>query len=108
MSTGPTSFQISPDWIEDASHENGHYQNLCMSCGSLFLAHKRRPFCRDCSTPNSIKEQLTAQQAALKLAEYALAQIATYGLPFEEAGIGASKLKAIAHSALAAIRAVKK
>jgi hypothetical protein len=36
------------DWKEDASHENGHYQNKCSSCQHYFTGHKRRFTCKVC------------------------------------------------------------
>lgn len=37
------------DWPEDASHENGNYQNRCCHCERLFIGHKRRVACRVCA-----------------------------------------------------------
>jgi hypothetical protein len=37
------------DWTEDFPHENGNYQNRCTDCGQLFLGHKRRMICKQCS-----------------------------------------------------------
>lgn len=39
----------SMNWTEDYPHENGNYCNTCGSCKRLFLGHKRRIRCRDCS-----------------------------------------------------------
>ena len=36
------------DWTEDAGHENGCYQCLCVNCGQSFIGHKRRHVCRVC------------------------------------------------------------
>src|SRR5260370_15064345 len=36
------------DWTEDSLHENGRYQNTCVSCGASFQGHKRRVSCRLC------------------------------------------------------------
>ena len=36
------------DWTEDFKYDNGKYQNECVECGSLFLGHKRRVFCKEC------------------------------------------------------------
>lgn len=42
------------DWKEDFSHENGNYQNRCITCGTMFLGHKRRVECKICAEkPNS-------------------------------------------------------
>lgn len=41
----------SRDWTEDASHENGKYQNRCVYCGQMFIGHKRRNCCRLCAMP---------------------------------------------------------
>lgn len=37
---------------EDASHENGNYQNKCYKCGELFIGHKRRVTCKECEVEN--------------------------------------------------------
>jgi hypothetical protein len=37
------------NWTEDASHENGSYHCLCISCGRGFVGHKRRCICKACS-----------------------------------------------------------
>lgn len=36
------------DWTEDASHENGNYNNVCCGCNRTFTGHKRRGVCREC------------------------------------------------------------
>lgn len=36
------------DYPEDASHENGNYQNICCHCDQPFIGHKRRVSCRKC------------------------------------------------------------
>ncbi len=36
------------DWVEDDTHENGHYHCTCLSCGSSFIGHKRRMCCHVC------------------------------------------------------------
>jgi len=36
------------DWPEDATLENGGYQNNCSNCQGVFYGHKRRVFCREC------------------------------------------------------------
>lgn len=42
---------IPQDWVEDAADENGCYNHTCISCGTLFIAHKRRPnLCKVCHT----------------------------------------------------------
>lgn len=33
---------------EDYPHENGQYINQCMECGSQFMGHKRRCWCKMC------------------------------------------------------------
>jgi hypothetical protein len=63
----PSSAQEPPnvrDWTEDAAHENGRYQNKCANCGSLFIGHKRRVWCRVCATT----QEPPWYRAALKLA----------------------------------------
>lgn len=37
------------DFIEDFSHENGNYENICHSCGNRFYGHKRRITCKKCT-----------------------------------------------------------
>lgn len=37
------------NWTEDASHENGNYENLCLECDQSFIGHKRRVICKACS-----------------------------------------------------------
>lgn len=39
------------DWVEDFAHENGNYQNKCVSCYKLFFGHKRRVVCKCCDSP---------------------------------------------------------
>ena len=50
----PTSAPPKPasakDWTEDAGHENGQYQNQCMTCAAIFIGHKRRGVCKECAT----------------------------------------------------------
>lgn len=36
------------DWAEDASHENGNYNNVCVHCNRVFIGHKRRVCCKVC------------------------------------------------------------
>ncbi|QRE00165.1 hypothetical protein [Burkholderia phage BCSR5] len=36
------------NWPEDFPHDNGCYQNSCITCGGLFLGHKRRLLCKQC------------------------------------------------------------
>lgn len=40
------------DWPEDATNENGCYQNHCVGCGHTFTGHKRRIECKVCATPS--------------------------------------------------------
>lgn len=40
------------DWKEDSGHENGDYQNRCCQCDAIFLGHKRRVVCKECSDEN--------------------------------------------------------
>lgn len=46
----PTHGEGSPDWPEDAAHENGNYECRCSKCGVHFIGHKRRTICRLCAT----------------------------------------------------------
>lgn len=39
------------DWPGDLAHENGNYQNTCVTCGDPFQGHKRRVTCKVCATP---------------------------------------------------------
>lgn len=39
----------SRNWPDDFAHENGNYQVRCVSCGGIFLGHKRRTTCRVCA-----------------------------------------------------------
>lgn len=50
-----TPAPVQRDWLEDAGHENGKYQNLCSQCGNLFVGHKRRVTCRDCARPAPVQ-----------------------------------------------------
>lgn len=36
-------------WQEDFKHENGNYCCICSVCGSDFIGHKRRVFCKKCA-----------------------------------------------------------
>lgn len=46
--------KVYRDWPEDAPGENGKYQCVCHSCGSLFIGNKRRITCRVCAaSPNA-------------------------------------------------------
>ena len=47
----PSAPEPIRDWPEDAAHENGNYQNECVTCGRLFTGHKRRVLCRACADP---------------------------------------------------------
>lgn len=55
----------SGDWSEDFGHENGNYQRRCVSCGELFIGHKRRVTCKVCAskppTPISERDNLWCQ-----------------------------------------------
>lgn len=44
------------DWTEDATHENGNYQCRCLNCNRLFMGHKRRLICKDCSVPTDCRK----------------------------------------------------
>jgi hypothetical protein len=48
------------NWPEDFSHENGNYQCLCCSCNKVFVGHKRRVVCKQCSTEAVIEEVFIA------------------------------------------------
>jgi hypothetical protein len=41
-------------WPEDYGHENGRYMNQCIVCKELFVGHKRRGVCKECS---GVKQQ---------------------------------------------------
>ena len=36
------------DFIEDTTHENGNYENICCICTEHFFGHKRRVVCKIC------------------------------------------------------------
>jgi hypothetical protein len=38
------------NWPEDAGHENGNYECLCVECEQPFIGHKRRVLCKSCSS----------------------------------------------------------
>lgn len=40
--------ETASDWIEDTSHENGNYMNICVLCKCEFVGHKRRVVCKTC------------------------------------------------------------
>lgn len=42
--------EVSGDWVEDFSHENGNYLNTCIKCDNEFKGHKRRVVCKTCAT----------------------------------------------------------
>ncbi len=46
----------SRGWPEDASHENGRYQNRCIFCKLIFIGHKRRVVCKLCDAARSAGE----------------------------------------------------
>lgn len=46
------------DWLEDAAHENGKYQNTCRDCKQTFIGHKRRFLCRICQLAAEFKVEL--------------------------------------------------
>ena len=39
----------SRDWTEDAGHENGRYNCVCVKCNNVFIGHKRRVMCKVCA-----------------------------------------------------------
>lgn len=49
---------VNRDWLEDAEHENGNYQNQCIACKHTFVGHKRRVLCKYCTdfNPYSVKK----------------------------------------------------
>lgn len=42
------------NWDEDASHENGNYECICVVCGNRFIGHKRRIVCKICDAIRKI------------------------------------------------------
>jgi len=54
------------DWTEDAAHENGQYQNQCVTCKELFIGHKRRHVCKKCA------DEATAWWASLTPEQHAI------------------------------------
>ena len=64
MSTPHTTAPERPfndrDWAEDAAHENGNYQNKCANCGTVFIGHKRRVWCKVCATAPPRNAERTA------------------------------------------------
>ena len=42
------------NWKEDFSHENGNYQNICLTCNTYFIGHKRRVHCKVCANANEL------------------------------------------------------
>lgn len=45
------------NWVEDFSHENGNYMNICCVCQKEFLGHKRRVVCKKCATQTTIPDE---------------------------------------------------
>lgn len=37
------------NWVEDRCRENGNYSCQCVTCGSVFIGHKRRVTCKICT-----------------------------------------------------------
>jgi hypothetical protein len=55
---------LDKNWQEDSSHENGNYCCKCSECNCMFLGHKRRVICKECSNKPAqptVKESLTVQ-----------------------------------------------
>ena len=46
--------QLTRNWKEDFTHENGNYNCICIQCKNEFTGHKRRVICKICSS-KSIK-----------------------------------------------------
>jgi len=44
-----TKVYTERDYQEDASLENGNYENRCFKCGKLFIGYKRRVACKMCA-----------------------------------------------------------
>lgn len=70
------------DWTEDFSHENGQYQNTCVTCQRLFIGYKRRTTCRACyETPwERVRRRIDARYRWLKLSEWVTIKI-VWALP---------------------------
>jgi hypothetical protein len=49
MTNNATTGTEAGDWLEDAAHENGNYQNICYECGNKFVGHKGRVTCKVCA-----------------------------------------------------------
>jgi len=61
------------NWPEDATHENGNYENRCMECDQSFIGHKRRVICKACLnllTPSP--DRPASDQGAVREAREAL------------------------------------
>jgi len=43
-----TKIYTERDYQEEASMENGNYENRCIECGNLFIGYKRRVLCKIC------------------------------------------------------------
>lgn len=52
----------SRNWIEDANHENGQYQNRCVFCSQIFIGHKRRVACKACAPYRDITNAVGPQK----------------------------------------------
>lgn len=53
-------------WTEDAGHENGRYQNRCVSCEEMFIGHKRRVTCKVCATiASNVRQEFAAAQSTI-------------------------------------------
>ena len=76
VSWATAAFRIAPpakrNWTEDASHENGNYECLCIECDQPFVGHKRRVICKACrpATPDEIADHDREERADELLCEY--------------------------------------
>lgn len=53
------------DWPEDFPGENGNYSNKCVSCGLLFVGHKRHHVCKVCAEQQKARyEAMTPEEKA--------------------------------------------
>ena len=76
--SAPDFTETFRDWTEDASHENGQYQNICAVCQRTFVGHKRRFSCVSCCTPDSVIAHVRAQDADLARLRGAFTTIDTW------------------------------
>jgi len=60
---------MSRNWLEDFDHDNGCYENACVSCRATFFGHKRRVTCKICSALATATAKIEALEAKLAASE---------------------------------------